>query len=301
MIYNYDMELYQLKGFARVARGGTLTKAAEELNITQPALSSQIKALEKEFGVQLFERRGRGLALTAAGRTLLPRAEQLLELVGHAARELSEANALKSGVLHIGTNDSNCLYVLPELLARYKADYPGIRIRLSNSHSSVVASWVLDGTVEIGIVTLPLQKRELLSHPLYERKDVLIFPPGHELEAVGRITPRHLESYPFLFLHRGSVSHGRVMEKLRSESFGPADTMQVGSLEVVKRYVELGLGVSIVPMINVEHEVSGGRLVARSLPWIPRNTVGVVQRKSAYLSPAAKEFVHRLIEYTAPP
>jgi len=183
VIYNYDMELYQLKGFARVARGGTLTKAAEELNITQPALSSQIKALEKEFGVQLFERRGRGLALTAAGRTLLPRAEQLLELVGHAARELSEANALKSGVLHIGTNDSNCLYVLPELLARYKADYPGIRIRLSNSHSSVVASWVLDGTVEIGIVTLPLQKRELLSHPLYERKDVLIFPPGHELEA----------------------------------------------------------------------------------------------------------------------
>tara|TARA_B100000614_G_scaffold242094_1_gene243807 strand:- start:2654 stop:3559 length:906 start_codon:yes stop_codon:yes gene_type:complete len=300
MTYDSVMELYQLRGFARVARGGTLTRAAEELHITQPALSSQIRALEDEFGVQLFERRGRGLALTTVGQTLLSRAEQILELAEHAARELSDTNALKDGTLNIGTNDSNSLQVLPDLLVRFRADYPGVRIRLFNSHSSQVAVWVEDGTVEIGIVTLPLTHRTLVSHPLYERDDVLIVPPGHDLESVDRIAPRDLEAYPFLFLHRGSVSHDRLMEELRRESYGPTDIMQVGSLEVVKRYVELGLGISIVPMINVQHEVRSGRLVARSLPWIPRNVVGVVQRKSAYLSPAANEFVRRLVDHTAP-
>lgn len=287
-----------MKGFVRIARAGTLTKAADELHITQPALSSQIKALEREFDVQLFERRGRGLVLTDSGKILLERAEQILEMAGLVTQELSEANSLKNGTINIGTNDSNCLYLLPELLLEFRKDYPGIGIRLSNSHSSEVARWVLDGTVEIGIVTLPLQLRGLSAHKLFQREDVLIFPPGHELALVEHIQPRDLESFPFLYLHRGSVSHGRLMEALYRGAYGPAEIMQIGSLEVVKRYVELGMGISVVPKINVQHELAEGTLLCRALPWIPVHSVGVIQRQNAYLSPAARVFVQRLGEFT---
>jgi DNA-binding transcriptional LysR family regulator len=288
------MELYQLRSFVRVVRNGNLTRAAEELHLTQPAVSSQIKLLEEEIGDLLFERKGRGLVLTSAGRTLLTRAEQILALAEEARQEIASMTALEHGSISIGTNDSNCLHVLPEVIAAFKTEYPGVQIHLDNSHSSQVAQWVAEGRAEIGIVTLPILSRELLSDLLYEREDVLICPPDHPLAHQRAIRPADVAGYPLLMLHGGSVSHSRLTQLLTQVGAPLRQIMRVGSIEVIKRYVEIGLGISIVPSLNVAHELAESRLHARNLDWLPRHHVGVIRRRNGYLSPAVHAFLDRV-------
>jgi len=288
------MELYQIRSFARVARTGHLTHAAAELNLTQPAVSLQIKALEEEIGEQLFERQGRRLLLTAAGALLLGRAEQILSLADLAREEIHALGGLERGSIRIGTNDSNCLYVLPDVIRAFREDFPGVSVHLANSHSRRVAEWVEEGSVEIGVVTLPVDSVALTSMLLFEREDVLICRPDHPLAAHPAPQPHDVLEYPLLLLDTGSLSHLSLVTTLTDADHPPEHVMQAGSIDVIKRYVEIGLGVSVVPRLNVEHEISHGHLVARALPWLPRHSVGVIRRKNGYLSPAAREFVERL-------
>lgn len=277
-----------------MARKGNLTRAAEELNLTQPAVSAQIKSLESELGDLLFERKGRGLLLTRVGELLLSRGEQMLELAEHTRREITALGGLDRGAVEIGTNDSNCLYMLPEVIAAFRKEYPGVRVHLDNSHSSQVARWVVEGRVEIGVVTLPVAEKGLSEHVLYEREDVLICRPDHPLAELSEITSADLSAHPLLLLHGGSTSHGRLMYTL-SEALGlPTTTMHVGSIEVIKRYVEIGLGVSIIPRLNAAYEIASSRLCAKKLGWLPVNYVGVIHRKNGYLSPAARIFLEKL-------
>jgi DNA-binding transcriptional LysR family regulator len=257
-------------------------------------VSLQIKALEQELGEDLFERRGRGLYLTAAGQVLRERAERILELAEDARREIDAIDGLRTGSIQIGTNDSNCLYVLPDVIREFRIDFPGVQVHLNNGHSSQVATWVADGAAEIGIVTLPIESAPLASEVLYPREDVLICPPGHPLLDLRVISPADLAGHPLLLLHGGSMSHSILLRALRQDPSGPTRIMNVGSIEVIKRYVEIGLGVSVVPRLNVTHEVSDARLHARTLDWLPASEVGVVRRRNGYLSPAARVFLERL-------
>ncbi|MFW6289255.1 MAG: LysR family transcriptional regulator [Spirochaetota bacterium] len=293
------MELYQLRSFVKVARLGNLTRAADELHLTQPAVSSQIKLLEEEVGERLLERLGRGIALTGAGERLRERATEILSLADVAKQEIAAITALRRGSISIGTNDSNCLHVLPDVIATFAADYPEVRLHLDNGHSSDVARWVAEGRVEIGIATLPVAGRGLRSERLYDREDVLICRPDHALATEGRVEPVDLARYPLLMLHGGSVSHARLDGILEQANATPERIMRVGSIEVIKRYVEIGLGVSVVPSLNVRFEIAEGRLCARSLEWLPGNQVGIVRRRSGHLSPAARVFVERLRAYVA--
>lgn len=288
------MELYQIRSFVRVARLGHLTRAAGELNLTQPAVSLQVKALEDEIGEKLFERQGRGLMLTSAGAVLLDRAEQILSLVDLAREEIDALGGLTRGTVRIGTNDSNCLYVLPDVIRTFRQEYPSITIDLANSHSSRVAAWVEEGSVEFGVVTLPVDNPALISVELFKREDVLICRPDHPLASRTDLTAGDVLEYPLLLLDSGSLSHRSLVSTLTDADHAPERVMQVGSIDVIKRYVEIGLGVSVVPRLNVEHEIAAGHLVARGLSWLPRHGVGVIRRKNGYLSPAAREFVERL-------
>jgi DNA-binding transcriptional LysR family regulator len=288
------VELYQLRSFVRTAQIGNLTKAAAELHVTQPAVSLQIRSLEDELGEKVFERRGRGLFLTPAGRVLLDRAERMLDLADDARREIAALDGLEHGTIEIGTNDSNCLYVLPDVIRGCRSDFPGVQVHLDNSHSSQVAQWVAEGRVEIGIVTLPVVTAQLESEVLYRREDVLICPPDHPLVGSSEIGPSDLQGYPLLLLYSGSVSHSRLLQALSHDSPGPSRVMHVGSIEVIKRYVEIGLGISVIPRLNAQHEIDSSRLYAKPLEWLPAGEVGVVYRKNGYLSPAARVFLDRL-------
>ncbi|MCP4535845.1 MAG: LysR family transcriptional regulator [Chloroflexi bacterium] len=293
------MELHQLEGFLTVARTGSFTRAAEELFLTQPALSLKIKALEKSLGERLFERQGRKLLLTPAGRILLARAEQILGLVEQTNEEVQALKGLTGGRLVIGTNDSNCLYVLPDLIRTFRERFPNVELYLTNSHSTQVASWVIEGHVDFGLVTLPIVDPHIESRPLFWRQDVLICSPDHPLCAQSSISLEDLVTLPLLLLDRGSNSRVQLDRLFEKAGVTPSIVMELGSIEVIKQYVQIGLGVSVIPGFAAEKEIEKERLHAKLLGWLPGQQVGVIQRRKGYLSPAAEMFLELLEDHVA--
>ncbi|MBN1994514.1 MAG: LysR family transcriptional regulator [Anaerolineae bacterium] len=291
------MEPHQLRGFITVARLGSFTQAADELYLTQPALSLQIKALEKALGERLFERRGRQLLLTPAGNLLRQRAEQILGLIEQTRDEMAALKGLQGGRLSIGTNDSNCLYLLPDLIQEFRRQFPEVELHLTNSHSSQVAAWVIEGRVEFGLVTLPILEPQLEAQPLFEREDMLICHPDHPLGARSVVEPEELVAYPLLLLDTGSISRVSLNQFFTQADLLPKVVMELGSIEVIKRYVEINLGVSIIPRFTAEAEISTGRLHALHLDWLPPHAVGLIQRRKGYFSPAARMFLDMLKSY----
>ena len=150
------MDFTQLQGFVQVAQEGSFTRAAEKLYLTQPALSLQIKALETELGMPLFERRNRQVYLTEAGRMVLERAQEILSKVEQIREQVAAYQGMQRGRVQIGTSDTTCLYVLPALVQTFRSQFPNIDIHLTNKPSGEVASLLKDGVVDFGIVTLPL-------------------------------------------------------------------------------------------------------------------------------------------------
>jgi DNA-binding transcriptional LysR family regulator len=288
------MELNQLRGFLAVARAGSFTQAAKELFITQPALSIQIKGLEEELGELLFERQGKQLYLTPAGRLLQERAEELLGLVTQTHQELRALQGLKTGRLTIGTNDSNCLYLLPDLVRFFREKFPGIELHLTNRHSTEVVSLVGAGAVDFGLVTLPVLDPRIEAETLFWREDVAICSPGHPLSQQYSVTLADIAQYPLLLLDKGSNSRKQLDQMLARAGLIPKVVMELGSVEVIKRYVEVDLGVSIIPGFTAEAEIRAGRLHAIRLDWLPSRAVGVVRRRKGYLSPAAQMFLKLL-------
>ena len=293
------MELNQLRGFVTVARTGSFTRAAEELFLSQPALSLQVKALEKAVGEPLFERQGRRILLTSAGHVMLKRAEQILGLVQQAGEEVQALKGLTGGRLVIGTSDSNCLYVLPDLVQHFRANFPDVALYLTNSQSTSVAELVAEGLVDFGLVTLPVVNLQIESRPLFRREDVLICAPGHPLRARLSVTPQELGEYPLLLLDQNSHSRKLLDQALAEAGVIPAQVMELGSIEVIKRYVEIDLGISVVPRFTVETEVQAGRLHAIPMDWLPDCFVGIIQRRNGYLSPAAQMFLGLLEQHVA--
>lgn len=288
------MELNQLRGFLAVTRAGSFTQAAKELFITQPALSIQIKGLEEELGELLLERQGKQLLLTPAGRLLQERAEELLGLVKQTQQELRALQGLKAGRLTVGTNDSNCLYLLPDLVRFFREKFPGIELHLTNRHSSEVVALVCEGLVDFGLVTLPVLEPRIEAETLFWREDVAICSPDHPLSQQRSVTLADIAQYPLLLLDKGSNSRRQLDQMLARAGLIPKVVMELGSIEVIKRYVEINLGVSIIPGFTAEAEIRAGRLHAIRLDWLPSRAVGVVRRRKGYLSPAAQMFLKLL-------
>lgn len=288
------MELYQLQGFLEVAQAKSFTLAAQKLFLTQPALSLQIKALEEELGESLFERQGKKILLTPAGRLLQERAGQILGLVGQAQQEIQAARELRTGRLVIGASDSLCLYVLPAVIQFFHEKFPGVELQFVNRQSAEVVSLVAAGAIDFGLVTLPVLEPKVETEPLFWREDVAICPPAHPLAEVSSVSLAMLAEYPLLLLEKSSHSRVLLEQMLAKTGVMPERVLELGSVEVIKRFAALKLGVSIIPAYTVETEMKAGQLYAIRLPWLPTRSVGVVQRRGRFLSPAGQMFLKLL-------
>lgn len=288
------MDLNQLRGFLTVAEEGSFTKAAKRLFVTQPALSLQIKALEERLGEQLFERRGRTIRLTPAGRVLQGRAVQIFTLVEQTTQEMASLNGLKTGQVVIGAGESPCLYLLPPLIQFFHEQFPGIFLRFVNRHSAEIVDLVKEGVVDFGLVTLPVRDAQLQVERLCWREDVVICHPSHPLNGQKRVMLADLLPYPWLLIEQKSHSHRLLMGMLDEVGAAPAGVMELSSVEVIKQFVKLELGISIVPGFTVREEMKRGELGMIRLDWLPERGVGVIQRKKGYVSPAGQVFLKLL-------
>jgi DNA-binding transcriptional LysR family regulator len=285
------MNLDQIRNFYEVATHKSFTLAAEKLFRTQPAISTQVRMLEEELGEKLFDRIGKKICLTQAGELLFGYAERLLRLHDEAKLAITELNASPKGKVFIGANEATCLYVLPQLFALFKEKYPEVQISIYRNFSKKVVDKILDNELDFGIVTLPVPDRDLHMMPIAEDELWLITSPNHPLEDRGSVQLEDVVPYPFIF-HKAGTTRERLMKH-----FGPLwekmnISMELASIETIKKFVSIGMGISIVPKSYVSDEIERGTLrLVRIRNFKLIRKLGLIYRKNRYLSRASKAFL----------
>jgi LysR family transcriptional regulator, low CO2-responsive transcriptional regulator len=291
----------RLLAFVTVAHEQGFSKAAQVLGKTQSAVSQAVMALEAELGARLFVRDGRSTRLTDAGRVLLEHAERVLDDMARARERLSALGELRSGRLVIGATDTLACYVLPPVLRAFRDRHPGVELRLEHRPSPATAVEVAEWRVDVGIVALPLPAGlEARGRPIEGRvqieelapyEDVAICPPDHPLAKKRRVQAAELAREPLLLLDRTTGTRAFLEGAWARDGLRPTVQMEMTSVEVLKRLVELGFGVSIVPSVSVQREVEAGTLVAVKLVE-PRSgrSVGLVTPVGSASSPAVAAF-----------
>ena len=293
------MDLYQLRGFYEIVREQSFTRAAEKLFLTQPAISLQIKALETELQEMLLERNRRQIRLTPAGEILFLHARDIFARLEEAHSDIAALKSVLRGRLAIGTSDTNCTYILPGLLAEFRGRHPEVELDIRNRMSPEVGNLVLNDEVEFGLATLPVKHRDLFGEALFERRDVLICPPDHALGKRKRVGLKQVAEHPFLALERGSTSRQLLDELFRHEGLELQVEMNLGGIEILKRYVEIGLGIALVPEVAVEEEVAAGKLHALQVNGLVKRKIGLVEHKGRRRSQATTAFLDLLEEFVA--
>lgn len=255
------MLLTQLEAFVETARRGTLSRAAQALFVTQPALTARIKGLERELGETLFVRTGRGVRLTEAGRAFLPYAQRALVAVADGRRLLAEVSRGGAGQLAVGTAPAVGTYVLPAVLQRFRAAYPNVQLSVRTGHSEEILELVLREEVEIGLVR-SLRHAEIESIPLYEDELVLVANVEHPFAALREIGVEAMTREQLILFDRTSSYHDLTSSFFREAGVVPRGVMEVDNIDATKKMVRQGLGVALLPYTAVSEELSSGELAA---------------------------------------
>jgi DNA-binding transcriptional LysR family regulator len=248
------MENFRLKVFRTVAAEMSFRKAAEALHLSQPAVSQQIRSLEEETGVRLFDRgsgdgHGSQIALTEAGRVLLGYAESAAGTMAEAQRALAALNEDVSGELRLGASTTVAQYVLPRILGSFLRQYPHVHLSVMSGNTERIAEAVAEREVALGIIEGPPMRRDVKTEPMVQDEMVLIAAPGHAWARAGSIAATELTKAPLLMRERGSGSR-RVVERALKNAGIPLRslrvTMELDSTEAIISGVEAELGVGFI-------------------------------------------------------
>jgi DNA-binding transcriptional LysR family regulator len=291
----------RLLAFVTVVRESGFSRAAVSLGKTQSAVSQAVLLLERELGQKLMIRDGRKSRVTEAGNVLFEHAERVLREMSAAREHLAGLTELRSGRLVIGASDTLSCYLLPPVFAAFRQRHPGIELRLDNRPSPATAIEVAEGRVDVGVIALPLPAISSRGRPLEERlrvepigpyDDVVICQPAHPLALRKRLGVAELGGVPLLLLDRTTGTRSFLEAAFDAAQVHPEVQMEMSSVEVLKRLVELGFGVSVVPALSVEREVMAGSLARIALVEARgRRRVGIVTAVSGPVSRAAAAFV----------
>ncbi|KAF0167158.1 MAG: LysR family transcriptional regulator [Rhodocyclaceae bacterium] len=264
------MTLSQLRTFRTVARLNSFSRAAEELHLTQPAVSAQIVAMENALKIKVFHRRGKIITLTEPGRTALSCAEDIHLRIGQMQRELEDLGELNAGSLHIGASLIVGVYLLPEVLARFQEKYPLVELAVKVEPAWHIVNLILRNELDVGIIGegTPVTDERLAVKPILRDELIVIVPPNHPLAEAGSISPAELAGMPFVLPAKTSASGECIQEKLAAEGITLHSVMELGNVGAVKRAVEAGMGVSIVSRYAVLRELQDGRLKSLSVSGI---------------------------------
>jgi DNA-binding transcriptional LysR family regulator len=291
------MEFYQLVYFRKVAETKSISRAAEELFVTQPAVSKQIKAIEEELGVLLFDRLGKKVHLTRTGEALYGHAVKILQSVDEAKAAVKGISGECSGELVIGTSDHISLHRLPDILKSYIAAHPKVDLKLRCHRSETILELVRKNLVDLGVITLPKAAGNIVSTTIWKDPMSLVFPTAHPLASMKDIRLRDAAGYGLILPEPGTTTRNTIDEAFAKKRLVPAVAMEVVYIETIKGLVKAGLGISILPDKAVEEETKGGMLMKAPIKdaRISRD-LGVVYLRDKYLSRPAAEFLGLLKE-----
>jgi len=284
--------LKPIRAFCQVARLGSITRAAEALFLSQPAVTLQLQALERDLGLPLFERIGRRFTLTREGQVLYDLARPLVEgLDGLESEFRSKIKGLQSGELHVAAGSSTILYLLPPLVAAFRQAHPDVQLVLHNVTGQDGLGLLRSDGVDLAVGSMLDVPTDLAYAPVYSFDPMLICPPGHPLATKPDLRLEDLSPYGLILPPRRLTTYRLVDLVFQQQRVPYTVALEVGGWEVIKQYVAMGLGISIVTSICLT-EADQPRLAARSLAdYFPPRSYGVVMRKGKYLSPQARAFV----------
>ena len=255
----------RLQVFHTVARLLSFTKAAEELHMTQPAVTFQVRQLEEQFNTRLFDRTHNRISLTEAGRRVYEYAEKIFELYGMMDNAIKELTGDISGVMILGASTTIAEYMLPILLGDFKKKHPEVTIRLKVANTDGIVSQVENNEIDLGVVEAPVNNKNLVVEECRTDELVLIVPPGHKLANEKTVPISTVIEHPFICREEGSGTRDVMIESMQSTGINITDlriAMELGSLEAIKGAVESGMGVSIVSKATLSKELQLGTLIA---------------------------------------
>lgn len=284
--------LKPLRAFCQVARLGSVSRAAEALYLSQPAITLQLQALERELGVKLFERVGRRLALTREGDALYALARPLVEGIDRLPDAFREQiKGLDGGELHVAAGSSTILYLLPKIVEAYRHAHPDVRLILHNVTGAGGLDLLRSDGVDLAVGSMLDVPADLDYAPVYRFEPMLIAPRGHPLATKADLKLEDLSPYG-LILPPQRLTTYRLVDLVFQQNRVPYTVaLEVGGWEVIKQYVAMGLGISIVTAICLT-DADRDRLAIRSLAkYFPSRSYGVVVRKGKYLSQQARDFI----------
>ncbi len=263
-----QLENFRLKVFRAVAEHLNFRKAAEHLFLTQPAITLQIKALENDLGVRLFDRSASRVALTPQGSTLLRYANKIALLAAEAERQLDSADGQFSGELALGVSTTIAQYVLPRLIGAFLDEHPRVQLSLRSGNTEEVAQLLLAHKVSIGLIEGPARQRGIHAEPFMRDELVLIVPPNSDST---QLSPRQLLASCLLMREQGSGSRRVVESALEKAGFKLKDfraVINLASTEGIKSAVEVGLGIGFVSQWAISKELELGTLTVARVPGL---------------------------------
>lgn len=294
-----NITLRQMRVFAAVARHMSFTRAARELHLTQPAVSQQVKLLEREVGMPLFEHVGRRVQLAPAGAELLRYVNQAIELLREAGESLAAMRGLRRGVLKLGAV-STAKYFAPSLLSSFQPHYPEVTIKFTIGNREEIIKQLSDNEIDLVIMGRPPRELETTAAPFAKHPLVIIASPAHPLCARRRIPLKQLAAESFLIREEGSGTRASMEHLFREHGARMRVLMEVSSNETIKQAVMAGMGLSFLSLHTVGLELAAGKLAVLDVVGLPivRDWY-VIHLKEKQLAPIAGAFRSFLLEHGA--
>ncbi|MFZ3089021.1 MAG: selenium metabolism-associated LysR family transcriptional regulator [Nitrospirota bacterium] len=292
------MEDHKLKIFCAVAETGSFSKASKIVNLTQPAVSLQIQALEELYETAIFDRSGKNITLTPAGKLLYKYAKDILSLYSSAEREINATIGLSKGSLSVGASSTIGNYLLPTVIIAFRKKYPKIDVNLVVSNTKGIVEFLNAGRIDIGLVEGEVSKQSLEIERLLDDELVLIMPPDHPWVKRKNISVSELLTQPVIMREEGSGTRQMIEKHLINNKISLSNlkiSLVLGSTEAIKTAVEQGMGVSILSRWAVKKEVQFGTIKVNSFKDIQlMRNFSIIFPKRGSLSNTATEFLEFL-------
>lgn len=289
------MELKQLEYFMTLSQELHFTRAAEKLGITQPSLSQQIRLLEHEVGMPLFDRVGKKTMLTEAGRALLHHGYNVFHELSQARAVISELQGLKRGTLKIGALLTVVNYLLPPTVMGFHNSYPNVELSVLGLRTGDIYNGLLQNELDLGIVFLPMEHEDLETIPLYKENLALAVAVDHPIAQAAFVTLDILKETPSVLLPNTYFLRQIINEQCRSLAFTPQPVLEMTTMESIVTMVSKGVGVTILPKGYLDY-INNSYICTIPLknPFLTTQ-IGVVYRKNKHLCAASRVFMEQLV------
>ncbi|MGH2628682.1 MAG: LysR substrate-binding domain-containing protein [Anaerolineales bacterium] len=286
-----QIPLTPLRAFDLTARHQSVSRAAEQLDVTQPAVTQQIRRLERAVGLRLFRREGRRIVPTEAGETLGAFAQRIFQLLDAAGDALEGVAGLATGHLAVGASRTAGSYYVAGLLDRFKRRYPGIRVSLAVANSQIILARVSDFTLHAGVVAGRPADPNVIARPLVRDRLLAILPPGHPLRRRSALTVYDLRGLPLVLREPGSTTRRLIEEAFAARGLTITAAMELEDNEAIKSAVADGVGVAMMAHAAVAGDLAAGRLLGRPLRGAPVLEFVLTYHRDRVLSPVLAAFL----------